>query len=362
MLRKPTPIKLSTTANEAIQSQLNVQTTVRATPKSTDPINFPVFDIPTGKRVMVYVPNHVVDGENGPELRMDKPLIHTVQDGKRYLTFRCIQGITYSEKDENGKDVEIFDGSCPLCDGTSVPWDLANARIAQKCKQLGLDPEDKDNTQVKAIRSSEFSARVVKEANRYYTFPIVVIATVNDDGKTPARDEEGNMILTPMWYHISESQYKKKWETCFEGMEDEPTHPGGHFFTLSYVYDSKNKEPNKRDAAQNLSVISRRPKDSGKLKSYLDDKTKDWTPEKAQETVITNQLYSMEDLQNVAETVLMSTKEMLSFIEATSSDQPGDIATGFNLQKPEETKSLEASVPAMDETDEDDIDYGDDID
>ena len=85
MLKKPIPIKLSAAANDAVQKQLGVQVAQKAAPKSTDPINFPVFEVQTGKKVLIYVPNHVVDGPDGPELRMDKPLIHAVQDGKRFL-------------------------------------------------------------------------------------------------------------------------------------------------------------------------------------------------------------------------------------------------------------------------------------
>lgn len=361
MIRKPTPIKLSAQVAESVQSQLNVQTPIKSAPKSADPINFPVFDIPTGKKVLIYVPNHVVEGENGPELRMDKPLIHAVQDGKRFMYYRCISGIVAKEED----DTVIYDGSCPLCDGTSIPWDLANVKISQKCKQMGLDPEDKENAQVKALRVSEFSSRVLKEANRYYTFPIVVIGTVNDDGKTFAKDENGKFSLTPMWYHISEAQYNKKWVQCFEGMEDEPTHPGGHFFTLNFTYDSKGKEMNKRDAAQNLSVIARYPKNSEKLKTYLDNITEDWTPEKAQEMVITNQLYSAKDLQEITDAVLLPSQEMLRLIEASEAGlNSSEPATGFNLQAPTEAKALteNAGVAEMDETDEDSSDIDDDID
>ena len=354
MLKKPKPIVLSEKANQAIQGQLNVQSQSKATPKSTDPKNFPVFEVPTNKKVLIYVPNHLVEGPDGEELRMDKPLIHSVQDGKRFLYYRCINGITYSDIDENtGKEIEVYDGSCPLCDSTSAPWDLANLKIKQKCQQASLDPDDRENAAVKAIRSAEFSGRVLKESNRYFTFPIVVIDTVNDDGKTMAVGEDGNPILTPMWYHISEAQYNKKWQACLEGIEDEPSHPGGRFFVLNFIYDTKGKEANKRDAAQNLTVISRDPKNAEKLKATLDKATEGWTPEKAQETVITNHLYSKEDLQAIADELLLPVNEMISLIEATQGI--ADTSTGFNLQKPQAVGALESSagIPAMDETDDD---------
>lgn len=351
MIRKPTPIKLSEATREVISGQLNVQTTNTSTPKSADPVNYPVFEVMTGKKVLIYVPNHTVETDEGTELRMDKPLIHPLKDGKRFLSYRCVSGLRAS--DEKGN--VIYDGSCPLCEGTELPWDLANLVIEKKCRQIGAKPDDKENPQVKAIRSAEFSSRVIKEPNRYFTFPIVVIDTVNDDGKTIAKDENGKPIMTPKWYSISEAQYKKKWEPTLEGMEDEPTHPGGRFFVLNFIYDTKGKEPNKRDAAQNVTVISRNLKGVENIVTYLDNVTKDWTPEKAQEMVIANQLFSIDDLAEVANNILEEPSEMFNLLKATDTSNVSslpDSGTGFNLQAPQETKELSSGVE-MDETDED---------
>ena len=348
------PIKLSEAERESINSQLNVQEVSRSAPKSLDPKHFPVFETPINKKVLVYVPNHVVETSEGEELLMDKPLIHTVQQGKRFSYYRCVQGIVLNDKDGN----PIFDGTCPFCEGTDVPWDLANMNIKSKCQQMGLDPEDKENAQVKAIRSAEFSNRAVKEPNRNFTFPIVVINTVNDDGRTIAKDENGKPVLTPMWYSISESQYNKTWVKTFEGMEDEPSHPGGRFFTLSYVYDTKGKEANKRDSAQNLAVSARAIKGSDKLKEALDSATTAWTPAKAQETVVKNLLYPLDALRETADSILEHPREMLSLLQMSAEAGKNVSAGNYNLQVPE-AKSLEAvtgGTQAMDSTDED-IDF-----
>lgn len=353
-MRKPVPLKLTADMQNSISAQLNVQEERRTAPKSLDK-DFPVFEIPVNKKVLIYVPNHVVEGEKGPELRMDKPLIHTILDGKRFLSYRCVSGLVVKGADGS----EILDGSCPLCDGTALPWDLANAKIKQKCKQLGLSPDDKENPSVKAIRSAEFSDRVIKEANRYYTFPIAVFKTVNDDGKTFEKDETGKPIIQIVWYHISESQYNDKWVKCFEGMEDEPTHPGGHFFTLSYVYDTKGKDANKRDSARNLTVIAKNPKGSDKIKAHLDKLTENWTPEKAREVVVSNLLYSLEELQGIADSVLETPTELYSLLQASEVGGSDTTVGGFNLKPQAETPAIEAaSTPvAMDETDED-VDFG----
>ena len=349
---KPTPIQLSAELRTQVGKQLNTQTITRTTPKSLDPKNYPVFDIPVGKRVLIYVPNHVVESEDGvEELRMDKPHIHTLQEGKRFHYYRCIANLVLS--DTNGN--QIYDGVCPFCEGTSIPWDVANANIKHKCARAGLDAEDRENSQVKAIRVAEFSNRVIKEPTQYYTFPIVVISTANDDGKSVVKDEKGNPILTPMWYHISATQYSKKWEPTLEGIEDEPLHPGGRFFTLSYVYDTKGKEANKRDSAQNLNVIARNLKGSDKLKAICDKMTESWTPEKAQEVVVTNLLYSESDLKKIVDDALEGPKNMLSLLKASEETGMLDAGSdGFNLKAPtNEVKALD-TVSKMDDTDADD--------
>ncbi len=369
-IRRPTPIKLTANQSKSLQKQLSNQPTTRSAPKSSDP-NFPVFEIPVNKRVLVYVPNHVVMDANGePTLRMDEPLLHAVQDGKRFMYIRCTKDAFL--KDEDGNDVldangkPLFDGTCPLCDGTDVPWDLANLTIKQKCSKMNLDPEDRNNNTVKGIRSAAFSGRVLKEANKYLTFPIVVIETENDEGRVPKMDENNNLIAHPMWYHISESQYNEKWLSTLEGLEDEPTHPGGHFFVLNYTYDTKGKDANKRDSAKNLKVIGKTIKKSEKLRQAFDKMTEDWTPEKAMEVVVSNQAYTVSDLTDIADKLLEQPRDMIALLQAAESTGK-DVSTGdgFNLVPPEDSgraaledgmKKGSTAVAQMDETDEDDAD------
>lgn len=343
MLKKLTPIKFTEEAKEKMKSQYDGQELSKAAPKSLDPVHFPVFEIPVNKKVLVYVPNHITVNADGVEtLNMDTPLIHAVTDGRRYLYYRCIQGLVNEEAGLNGE--------CPLCESTSEPWELANYIIAEKCRAQGLDPEDTENKSVKEIRRNAFSDRVVKEANRYYTFPIVVIATVNDDGKTILRDEKGNMSCTPMWYSISETQYQDKWGKALEAMEDEPTHPGGNFFMLNFTYQVKSGEANKRDSARALNVSAKRVADAEAVKKVLDDLTKEWTPDKARETVCNNVTYSYDDLTYVADEVLAKTRSLIELYsskalvtqpaiagQGTKMTVPEDVSDGFNLESVGET-------------------------
>lgn len=341
MIKKMTPIK---NVSAKVQEQLNVQDVPKAAPKSTDPVNFPVFEVPVNQKLLVYVPKHTVTGPDGVErLRMDAPLIHSITDGKRFYSYRCINGL---EDEANG-----LNGVCPLCEGCAEPWEYANLIIEGKCKDRGLDPEDTDNTEVKNIRSQAFSDRVIKDAVRYFTFPMVVFQTVNNECKQIEKDENGALKFQIYWYTVSESQYEDKWKKALEAMEDEPLHPGGHFFLLNYTYTPKHGEPNKRDSARALVVSARNIKNSDKIREYLDNATEQWTPEKAIETVINNQIYNAAQLEEVADTVLENTRSMITLMKA-----PSNVGGGFELEEKPAVPSGEGSAesggaPALDETD-----------
>lgn len=347
-MKKLVPVKLSAET----QAQLAGQTIERVAPKSADPKNFPVFDYKPGEKYLIYVPNINVQEEDGTiHLAMDTPLIHNVVEGKRFRSYRCISGITAEEYG--------YDGTCPLCEGTAEPWEYARKRIELKCKNAGLDPDDTDNKEVKSIRSAEFSDRVLKEAVRYYTFPIAVIETsTNEQGKmTFVKGEDGGVKFKMYWFSTSEAQYVAKWQPVLEAMEDEPSSPGGYFFILNYSYDTKGKEPNKRDAARNMSVNFKslaKHSFSEPLKKAIDQVAAIWTPEKAQETVIANAFYSYSDLHDVAETVLADTRTKLALytdsgLEAVEA-APAAPALPANLKKVEPAVE---SLEAMDATDED---------
>ena len=347
-MKKLTPINIA--QNQNISKQAVGQTISKAAPLSRDPKNFPVHRVPVNKKQLIYVPNHTVQLEDGTQaLRMDTPYIHVVQDrNKRFGYYRCISGII---DEENG-----YDGTCPLCDGAGDPWTLANLIIKDKCDNLGLNPDDKENEDVKSIRSKAFSGRVLNDAVRYYTFPIVLFDTVNDDGKTMVQDENGNISFKTMWYSISETQWEKTWAKALENMEDEPTHPGGMFIILDYTYTPKRGEPNARDSARELKIYRKKYKSSDNLRAELDALTEDWTPEKAQEVVIRNNFYSFSDLVEVTDDILENTRNLIELYESKSDAENGNgigMDDSFSLEKAAPQESKSASV-VMDETDEDD--------
>lgn len=325
-LKRLKPRTFSAEQDAALQSGASKQEAVRGVPKSADPINYPVWNIPVNKKVLIYVPNHVVQDSDGvAKLRMDTPLIHSLIDGSRFVNVRCISGLPEGTG---------YSGNCPLCDGAAGdPWELAKHQIANKCRAMGLDPEDTEAEQVKQVRREYFGNRVIKESRRFYTFPIVVFDTENDDGKTFVYDEKGLAKYKVYWYHISEDMYDEKWGKVLENMEDEPTHPGGKWFVLNYMYTPKRGEPNVRDAARNLVVGHRNVKGVEEVEKQLDKQTEGWTPKKAQEMVISNQFYEEEDLQEMADDVLAETRRLLAL--CTAPDASGDDSDGFKLTKVE---------------------------
>ncbi|MGV3076403.1 hypothetical protein ACEE21_15090 [Clostridium baratii] len=322
MLGKMKPKAFTAEQLNAIKVEATTQTTDFKVQKSADPENHPVFEIPVNTKVLVYVPNHTVINEDGvEELRMDKPLIHTVMNGKRYDKIRCTRGLS---------EATGYSGECPLCNGTDEPWALANEQIKEQCKIRGLDPNDTNSESVKAVKREYYSKRVIKAPEQVYTFPIVVIETDPNDIKKIIFDEEGKPVHKAYWYSISKTAYEKKWAKTLEGMEDEPTHPGGNFFILNYTYESRSGEYNKRDSARELQVVAKRIKNSNILAEQYDKETVDWDVAKAIETIFDNMYYEEADIQAEADKILASTREKIAIYESAILAPQEN--SGFNLQ------------------------------
>lgn len=317
---------------EAVRVEAATQSIGNVVQKSSDPEHFPVFEIPVNAKVLIYVPNHTVVDQNTmlEDLRMDRPLLHSVSEGKRFYRIRCIHGLS---------EASGYSGNCPLCEGESEPWDLANAQIKEQCKIRGLNPTDADDEAVKSVKREQYSKRVIKAPERYYTFPIVVIETDPNDIKKIIFEDDG---ATPKhkiyWYTISQSAYEKKWLKALEGMEDEPNHPGGESFILNYTYESKSGEYNKRDSARELQVIPKKLKGFSEFAKMYDAETEEWTPEKAFTTVIENAFYEEADLEEEVNRLLAGTREKLAIFNSVASMPALGEGSGaspvFNLSKP----------------------------
>ena len=295
---------------DKLGDQLSNQEVSTSAPKSADPKHFPVFSTPINSKRLVYVPK--VQGEFRPDIAY----VHSLGKEARYASYRCINGIELDG---------VYDGTCPFCDATSEGWDLANFLIKDKCASMGYNPDDKSNKEVKSIRSSLFSQRAVKESVARVTFPILVIETVNNDGKT-LLVEDGELKTTPMFYSISKSQYDDTWQKTLSNMEDEPDSPSGYFFTLDYTYSvNEGVSPNARDSAKALNVAYKsykalKAEDQLKeLVPQFDKLFDEWTPQTMRKVLYANMLYAQEDLKKVCDEVMEGTRNRLAIFEASNS-------------------------------------------
>lgn len=310
------PMEFTAEEVTALQNALKSQVVGTSRSKSRDPENYPVFEPPVNAKVLIYVPNHVVTNASGmEELRMDTPNIHAIKEGNRFSYARCVAGL--------GGVVRGYPEGCecPFCKAVSDSWSLSRKIIEEKCAARGLDPDDTANEEVKSIRTQAFSDRVVKDATKYYTFPIIVIETDPTNIKKFVYDDEGNLQYKAMWYNISERAYEEKWLKALEGLEDSPSHPGGRCFILNYTYQVKpGQQPNKRDSARALVVTPRNlGGDFNKYKEYFDQVTEDWTVFKAYQTVVNNTISSYESVVEEADRIMLPSRERLEMYQISAS-------------------------------------------
>lgn len=310
-LRKPTPKAISAEAAEAITQAYAAQTAEKRAQKTYDP-NYPVFDVPICQKILVYIPNHTVTGPDGStELRMDKFYAHPILDGRSFGNVRCINGIVNDDPQLN------WDGHCPLCDGVSEAWQLYSKEYADVARSKGIDPDAPEASELlKQDRQDLVKARVIKEAERWYTFPIVVIDCEEKDGvltTTPKLDETGRLVGKPMWYCIRETTFLDKWVSGYDSLDGEPpTSPAGLWAVLNFTYTPKSGNPDKMGSAKSLKVTFKRMEQYGEWATYFDQLTANWTPAKAQEVVVLDSIRSMEETQEVADQLLKPVRDKLA--------------------------------------------------
>ena len=330
MIKRPTPKKLSIQAQQAITEASSHQTGKTTKVKTYDP-DFPVFDIPVNQKIQVYIPNHTVVGPDGSvDLRKDKFAAHPVIDGRSYGDIRCCSGITESELG--------WDGSCPLCDAISKNWDLVNMEYAGVAKSKGLDPKAPEAKELlKQDWLDLVKKMAVKQAEVWYTFPIVVIDCEERDGQltvNPKLDAEGKVHGTPMWYSIRERTFEDKWVAGYDSIDidgETPTNPAGLWAILNFTYQPKSGSPTKMDSARALKVSFKRMASSyDQWATYFDELTKEWTPEKAQEVVVLDAIRDMNEMQEVTDSIMKPINERIALYKLNSgaSDTPAIEQTG----------------------------------
>jgi hypothetical protein len=357
-IKRPTPKKLSVEESATIIQASAAQTGMSTVVKSYDP-NFPVFDVPIDQKLLVYIPNHRVENPDGTVgLRMDKFAAHPVIDGRSYGNIRCTSGVVIPSLN--------LDGSCPLCDSIGKCWDLYNKQYDDIAKSKGIDkdaPEAKEL--LKQDRMDLVKSMAVKQAEVWYTFPIVVITCEEKDGQltlNPKLTEDGKLQGTPMWYSIRENTFNEKWGAGYDALDtselgEVPTSPAGLWAILNFTYTIKSGKHDKMGSAKALKVSFKVMGEKyAQWEQYFDQITEEWTPEKAMETVVLDVLRDMEETQEVADSVMKPVNEKLAMYAlagAGVSAQPAHVSANaagalesFGVAQP---KAPTADVPAIGE-------------
>lgn len=323
MIKRPAPKQLSQAAQEAIVQASAQQTGKSVRVRSYDP-DYPVFDVPINQKVLVYIPNHTVQNPDGTiGLRMDKFAAHPVIDGSSFADIRCSQGVVVNELG--------LDGSCPLCDSMQEVWSLYNHEYADIAKTKGIDPKSPEaQTDLKQDRIDLINSMVIKAADVWYTFPIVVIDCEEKDGvltTIPKKDAEGKISGTPMWYSIRERTYLEKWKAGFDSLEPDdgivPTNPAGLWAILNFTYTPKSGNHDKMGSAKSLKVTFKTMAGYAEWANYYDTLTAEWTPAKAGEVVVLDVVRDMTEMCEVRDSLMKPVRDKLAMYELAHKPQVG---------------------------------------
>lgn len=343
MIKRPTPKKLSVEEQEMITKASLQQTGKSSVDKSYDP-NYPVFEIPVNQKVLVYIPNHTVTTEDGGiAMRMDSIVAHPVIDGRSFADIRCIADSHVASLGH--------DGSCPLCDAIGTAWSLYSKQYADVARSKGIAVDAPEAQELlKSDRTELAKQRVVKEGDRWYIFPIVVIEC-EEGSLTPKKDAQGQIHGTPMWYQIREQTYIDKWVTGLDTVETPeggtPTSPAGLWAVLNFTYTPKSGTHNKRDSARNLKVMYKTMAEGyDAWATHFDGVTEGWDIAKADETLAICAVRDMGEMKELADTLLKPVNEKLAMYELASGGASTPSAPAIGGSSPESALANFGATPA----------------
>ena len=299
---RPAAINLGDISAALAQSSAT-QTASSRVEKSYDPA-FPVFDVPVNQKVLAYIPKHIKTNEDGTtDLIMDTFLAHPVRDGRAYHNIRCSNGMHFPTIG--------WDGSCPLCNAvTNELWPLYHKEMDALARAQGLNPEAPETKEILKPNSKEWlQNRPIREAERWFTFPIVVVEC-EEGTLNPKMDEKGQLIAHPCYYSIREVTYNDKWVAGFDTLDGvPPTHPGGLWAVLNFTYQPKSGKPDKMGSAESLKVSYKTNEHLAQWAEYFDQLTAGWTVEKAMEVVALDAVRPMNELVDITDQVMKADRD-----------------------------------------------------
>lgn len=328
MIKKFTPKVFSEEEFQDVSKASAEQDGSNRVPKSIDK-DYPVFENPINAKVLSYVPNLTVVKPDGTiDMAKDEGAFHAIRYNHMFMYKRCYSGIINN----------YYDGNCPFCNCVGEVWDLFNIEWEQLCKQKGVDPNDETDP-LKEDRRKLLNNMAITKAERWVTFPIVVVAC--EEGKIkPKLKEDNTLDYEIMWYTCKERTiYKDKWLKGLGNVTDDDgvalTHPAGQWVILDYTYTPKNAgdKHTKMGSANALQVSVKTMKGYEEVSAQLDQEciAKGWTPKKATETVVANFYLDMADVEELSNDAMKATRDklvMLKSVEAPTA--PSDVQSAIN--------------------------------
>lgn len=273
--------------HEKVVAQSLVQTEKEEFSASDDP-EVQVFSYEPQMRYQVYIPELYMTVNGEKVFSKIRALSHTIYRNGNYMgTYRCIRDLNIPELG--------LDGECPLCNGVADSWEYYKMKHEMKCVEKGLNSEDRSNEDVSLLAKDLIRMREIQEPKAYLYFPIVVFETTKDN---KVLLENGKPKYQIYIYTISEYSFNSIWEVQMSNSGVESL--AGQFLVLSYIYDTKGKQPNKRDAGNNLQLTFRNIPES--LKPFIDEINNDakrFTVAKISNALVSLALYDKKELESI---------------------------------------------------------------
>ncbi|MGF2715650.1 hypothetical protein ACQUY5_25930 [Bacillus cereus] len=341
-ISKLKPIQLQSEDQfKAVENAVKSQTISTSVPRVFDE-NFPIFRFEANNKHLIYIPNFFdVDEDGNKVLRKESAFVHSVTNGRAFAQYRSTQGLKDPVLEEAG-----ISGNSPLMSATQECWELYNIKYKAIAEQLGVDPNDDKGEVLKPKRMDLLNARAIKDPDLKYYFPIVVFETEKDT-KTGlnsfdwiTHEVEGVGTLPKykiFWMEVSESAWTNNWAKLSDSLKKGDC-IAGKLLSLNYNFtDDPSKEKNlRRDSGKNLKINIRpaEPEDA-RLFEYLDNQAKDWTKQKARETIIACALLTDEQQKEIADEAMAETRLELNMLK----NQQAGLTGGAKTQSIETTEN-----------------------
>ena len=319
-ISKLKPIQLESEDQfKAVENAVKTQSISTSVPRVFDE-NFPIFRFEANNKHLVYVPNFFeVDEDGNKQLVRETAYVHSVTNGRAFSQYRSTQGL-------KGLEEYGISGNSPLMTATQECWELYNIKYKKVAEQLGVDPNDDKGEVLKPKRIELLNQRAIKDPDVKYYFPIVVFET-EKDAKTGlnsfdwiTHEVEGVGTLPKykiFWMEVSENSWKNIWAKLADSM-DTGDCVAGKLLSLNYNFtDDPSKEKNlRRDSGKNLQINIRqiKPQDV-EFFAYLDEQAKDWTKQKARDTIIACALLTDEQQQEIVDEAMAETRLELNMLK-----------------------------------------------